>query len=428
MVWGSNWGLGRWAALVIVLSGILRFGLALWWPWTIDEGFTFKLFTCEGWKIAISTYPYPNNHPLFSLLTVAAHLLPLPSIVAIRLLSVVLSVAVSWLFYRIALRWFGDVRALICLAILISSYPFFTLGFMARGYMLTLFLFLLMFDRIVCLSTDPVLFTTKQAVHLAVMAALGYFTVPTFVYAHAALLAWLGWVVVSRSNKNGLQSLLLHLAATAAIALVLYSPMLHYTGLGEMLENLRPFARPIQHLSDWLGHWKEVAFFAFAWAWPLGIVLIFWGLRQMAPSVGVPFAMAITIPFLIPLAHGTLPYDRSWIHILPLAAFAVTSALPQYRTSNLRGAMAALLLLAAGTAQAILRPDHSFTAIKMQEAIEVNECKNIGTESDLWAEYAKFYAWLNASSAKITTLREGHPAAERNKFDCWIDVEGRLHK
>lgn len=261
---------------------------------------------------------------------------------------------------------------------------------------------------------------------MALLAALGYFTVPTFVFAHTALSAWLGWVVISRWNKPELQSFMLHLAATAALTLLFYAPMLHYTGLSEMLENLRPFARPIQHLSDWFGHWKEVAFFAFAWSWPLGIILIFWGLKQMATPVRLPFVMAVTVPFLIPLAQGTLPYDRSWAHILPLAALAVTSAMPLYLTNNFRSAIAALLLLTVGTAQTLLRPDHSFIAIKMQDAIQSQECNKIATTSDLWAEYAKFYAWLNTSNVEITTLREGHSEAERKNFDCWIDAEGRL--
>lgn len=429
LAWLRNLNGRQWAFVLISLATLIRFGLALWWPWTIDEGLTYRHFTSQGWRMAISTYPFPNNHPLFSFITVLANQAPLPNLLAIRLISLVASVAVSWQFYRLAFRWFADGRALLALAVFVSSYPFFTLGFMARGYMLSLFMFLLMLNEAGRLINDRLTLTPKRALYLALVAALGYFTVPTFVYAHVAIMGWLTWVVIDRWNVAEVKALALHLLATVVFTLLFYSPMLYYTGLSEMMESLHPFIRPVNGVGDWLSHLAEVAYFAFSLAWPVGVVLAIWGIKQWAGPLRGPLAMSMVLPFFIPIVQGTVPYDRSWVHILPLAAMALASACPQQILSILRSAFFGFVLLALGTAQILFQTDHAFIAAQLQEQLERASCQSIATSSHLWGDYARFYAWFRHTGAQVTTMPdETAHGPSHEKFDCWVDEKGVLTK
>ena len=128
----------------------------------------------------MSYYPYPNNHPLYSVLAWPFSKLPLTLVWKIRLPVLLLGMACIWpafrLFEKLTRYKFAAVAGVLILTCL---FPFGRFSVYGRGYLLQMLialLILLYYQRSLSRNESPPLML------LTVFYVLGFYTMPTFLY------------------------------------------------------------------------------------------------------------------------------------------------------------------------------------------------------------------------------------------------------
>jgi 4-amino-4-deoxy-L-arabinose transferase-like glycosyltransferase len=214
-----------------------------------DEAYTYVAFS-RSLFTAISDYHLPNNHVFHSILVffstqifgIQPWAVRLPAFVA----GVLLVPAVYWLAKRLYDRWTGLAAAL-----LVSLSPSL-IGYStnARGYTLVALFTLL------TLSLGDLALKNKNLFVwglISVLSALGFYTVPVMMIPFGVLFVWLflenqvSDLEAYRSKWDFLRYWFICGLAAAAITLLLYLPILIYSGPQKLFAN--EFVTP----SPWIG-------------------------------------------------------------------------------------------------------------------------------------------------------------------------------
>lgn len=211
---------------LLMLAGFYlatRLYMLLTVPLERDESMSYYYFIKPGPLVATTYYPYPNNHPLYSLWAWLFSGLPLPVVWKIRLPALVMGWVAIWLAFRVytmVLR--RRVLAILCVAMLISLFPFGRFSVYGRGYLLQLaiaLLLLLFYLRALRRNEAPPWFW------VALLHVFGFYTLPTFLYFSAICLPFMGWLFWQRKLVS-LQTYLLHALAIGAMVVLLYLPFI----------------------------------------------------------------------------------------------------------------------------------------------------------------------------------------------------------
>ncbi|WP_210515502.1 hypothetical protein [Hymenobacter terricola] len=240
--------LGAWLGLAVLTA--LRTYFSLSKPLHPEEIASYEYFVSKGLLAVSSYYPIPNNH--------------------------ILSNTISWAFYRLKPGFWWSMRLPVLLVSTAGTAGLFagllcwanfrvafwaTAGFCwlqlslynasaGRGYWLLISLVGILFFCTLVLD-QPGGPRRAAWVGLVLASLAGFYTIPTFAYALASALAWLGGRSLYRRHWPQLGILLAMSAAIATGVAALYAPLVLISGAGALFGNGFVTAQPAAVF--WLG-------------------------------------------------------------------------------------------------------------------------------------------------------------------------------
>lgn len=245
--------------IFIVLAGVFARVVLLNAPMQYDESVTFMDFARISWRAALTDYSLPNNHIFHTLLVRLSYVLLGDSPWVIRLPSFIAGLSLIPLVY-LAGNFFYNTHTGLLAAALAAWWPqmvFYAAN--ARGYAL-LGLFSV---SILILAGAAIKYRLPYAwVWIAVISALGLFTVPIMAYPIGIVYLWAFFSYLQEKpiNLQTFHNLMWMVAGgvlTIFITSLLYLPALYVSGLTSLFGN--PFVRRlswveyIERLPSFLG-------------------------------------------------------------------------------------------------------------------------------------------------------------------------------
>ena len=320
--------------LAIVGTGI---GTRLWFlgaPIRYDEAFTFLNYARDPLILGLTRYDMPNNHLFHTLLVHVAFRLLGDAPWALRVPTFLAGVLVMPATYLAVRVLYGRDAALLASALVATSMAAIEISTYARGYAIVTLLFL----ALVCLSAY--LRRTDNAAGWALFAGLGavaLYTVPTGLYAIAAVAGWLlleTWAGdLTVAPRRFVLRLAWAVAATAVLTAVLYAPILIRTDPRTLLATNPIVAvkvTPVPWGEFLAGNaekavdtWRRWASDRASWlqaVWLAGIAAALI-LHRGVGRHRVPFVAGFlvgSVPIL--LVQRVVPPSRIWVFLLPLFA------------------------------------------------------------------------------------------------------------
>ena len=310
----------------MALGVVLRVAY-LWQPMRYDESVTYMYFARLAWNDAVATYTYPNNHVLHTLLVKASSIFFGPSPAALRLPALLAGVAGIPVTYVAMRLLYGGRAALFAAAVSATAGSLILYSTNARGYSMVVLAFLLLVivgARIVEGAT------ASDWLALALLGALGTWTIPTMLYPFGAVVLWIGLSLLAdgRSRRRDVRRLGAAVVISALLTLALYSPILQREGVAALTRN------KFVASSGWFEFFSQLpATLGDAVAsWSLGISPIVSLLLALCAvvalarhaslsrfRVGLPLAVFVWCAWLLAVNHRA-PFARVWIWMLPLVA------------------------------------------------------------------------------------------------------------
>lgn len=311
---------------------LVAFGLyagALNRTFQYDEAYTLRHFAVNP-GIALLSYTEPNNHMLHSLLVWISRTLAGESLVAIRFpafASALLSIA---MMYRVGRRlggWRLGVTAAVFLAITPAFAEYATL---ARGYTLSIFLTLVLIDR-VFLGKPKRTRAYRYSVLLTCLSLI--LTLPTMVMLIGAALAWL----LLKARRERIYRLALPPIILGSIMGAMFYVPAFLVGSFSRSAGRFGLADVQSSISDWVSlvfffapFYTGIAFYVAAL---VGLpVMIFRRKRRLLEMVLFAFGAALLGAVAQQLVLGSSYYGRNALYLLPLVcllAGLVVAALPR---------------------------------------------------------------------------------------------------
>jgi hypothetical protein len=238
-------GAANLAALVVIIAigvAVRTFNLSV--PLKYDEAFTFLEYARYPFWSGISNYSAPNNHLLHTSFVHLSVILFGNHDWALRLPAFVFGTLIVPASYALGRIFCKDEAALVAAALVAGSSKLVEYSVNARGYMLLAFLSIaLVAIGFRLIRTD----TARAWAAFAVVAAFGFFAIPTMLYVYSGVLLWV--LASSGYNRVVFKRILIVSFVTFSMTVVLYLPALLHSGLRALL--LNPFIQPLT-LHDFL--------------------------------------------------------------------------------------------------------------------------------------------------------------------------------
>jgi hypothetical protein len=373
-------------SLVLGISLAVKFVFILYFPVTYDEAWSYLNFTARGFAFSISYYPAPNNHILNSVCTNILSALPLPAGAIIRLPAFFANHLFLFLFYIFLKNKTTATTALIAIAACCFLPPVFIYGILGRGYSFILLFFLICYICSINLLTGT--HTSRYLFLFSVSSALGFYTMPSFLYPYLTLNLSLLIAAIKHKDLLLIKRLVLWGLATGASVLLLYTPVIVVSGIKSLVAN--PYVRPISRqavMENWFPHFSATFEFLFIFKIMLLIVpalcLFAVVLLKDKRTVGTLTLWVIGCCMIIPFLHSVLPFLRTWIYVL-VPVIVSLSLLIQTGAKNMRTVplMTILLLLMAGTSYSshkvlTFNEDQAIQTLELTEFLLDNEVQSV---------------------------------------------------
>lgn len=317
-------------ALVALLGGALALRLAyLAQPMRFDESFTWIRYASKPLPVAVSVYSAPNNHVFHTILVWLSSRILTPDPWALRLPAFLAGLSLVPATFALGRRLFSPWAGLLAAASVTASSQLVEYSTNARGYSMVALFFIL------CLVTAARLIREPRAggwIVLAILSALGFWTVPVFLYPFITVLLWLGLSArferrgIGLEPRSSLRALGLTAVGTVVITAVLYAPAMAVTGPASVLAN--EFVTPLSFGSFAAGLPEHLVRSWQAWTRDLPIWLqVVLGLGVLASALPGRREEGSRVPLLIPtilgcagllLAQRVIPFVRVWVFLVPL--------------------------------------------------------------------------------------------------------------
>lgn len=295
-------------------------------PVSYDEAWTYVNFTSRPLYTALSYYPAPNNHILFSVLTVITGGAPWPPLITMRLISLAFSLATTLTLFWIGVRAYDERAAIVGLSLFVFSFPVSLYAVQARGYAMLLFFTANCFSSLSAFRADP-----RRRWPLAAYIAtsvLGFYTIPSFLYPFASISALvLAHGVRTKQWRVIVRPLAIACGVISAMTLMLYAPVFLISGPAAVISNPDVQRLPLsivvtrlpQHLAataNWLcgvraGGLSIVLALAAVSGYLISSTAAGRGRNQQASMLAV-----LLLPPVIVLVHRVIPFERTWIYLL----------------------------------------------------------------------------------------------------------------
>lgn len=330
----------RVAVVVMLVAAIVLRLLHLAQPMRYDEAVTYVYFARLPLPEAISTYTYPNNHLLHTLLVKGSVALFGNHPWAIRLPAFAAGVAIVPAAHVVARMLYGGTAALVATAVVASSGLLTLYATNARGYSIVVLAFLLLMIVAIRIQGVPRAGAMPDAetgteaaapglwVAFAVVGAVGFWAIPVMLFPFGAVALWLALWALLANRPVELRRLGTALLITGMLTALAYAPVIARHGLSAIVRNR--FVAP----QSWIGFFDELpgALREALRSWGLGfppvvsIVLLGCTFAALARHASVSrlrvnFGVAAFAwsAWLLVVTHRT-PFPRVWLWVLPFAA------------------------------------------------------------------------------------------------------------
>jgi len=224
---------------ITLIGGVLRL-YEIDRPVGYDEAYTFINFSSKHIKYILADYHAPNNHILNSLLIGIAYWVLGPHNWIVRVpafLAGTLSIPVAYLVTR---RFFSFSVAIAASSAIAITNSFIFESINGRGYPLIIF-----FSLILCNLAWLIINNPNKIVYIAyaIIAALGFYTIPIFLYPLAGISLWVvvTQLLIYKSPSMkwlNVKNFLISCFSFALLSFILYSPVIFFgTGLKSLIAN-----------------------------------------------------------------------------------------------------------------------------------------------------------------------------------------------
>jgi Dolichyl-phosphate-mannose-protein mannosyltransferase len=321
------------ALAAIVSTGI---GIRLWllnWPIRHDEAYTYLTYVRHPLVLGLTKYDTPNNHLFHTLLAHVSYAIFGNEPWSVRLPAFSAGVLILPAAYVAIRALYGDAAALIGTAITTTSMAAIEISTNARGYSIVTLFFMLL----VCLAAY--LRETNNVAAwflLGAFGALGLYTIPTMLYALAAVVAWLLLSVWVRDIRVPPRQFVIALTwstlAAGVAAGILYAPILVRTDVHTVLASpivsikVRSLSWPAfvdgntrMGVDAWRRWMSDLPLWCSA-VWLAGVVAAL-AFHRRVSRTRVPLVAGVVlgcVPIL--LFQRVAPPSRAWVFLFPVVA------------------------------------------------------------------------------------------------------------
>lgn len=201
---------------VITIAMIFKMVLLYYLPLHLDELFSYLFLSSKGILVSLSYYPGPNNHIAYNVFTAILLKLNLPTLLTIRLPSLIADFLILLLIIKTFKKFFPTQNFTVFAAIIIFSTSYLPYSISGRGYAL---------QTLSCLVATLSVFYWKNdktyySIIFVLANSLGFWVIPTHLYFFTSIL-----MVQLYLNKN-FKSILGLSIAVGGITFLLYAPIL----------------------------------------------------------------------------------------------------------------------------------------------------------------------------------------------------------
>lgn len=320
--------LHRATLILIFLSG---FGLRLsflFQPMKLDEAASYIMFASHNLSYSVSFYPSFNNHLFNSLLMHFSTTFFGNAEWAVRLPVFLCGVLVIPGTYIVIRRLLGKYPGLLASALVAFSPILISYSTEARGYSIQTLIFLVLVWT--ALEIKEKGFNIGKAIAFCLLSSLGFYTIPTFLYAWSALVLWLilsaFFSDVSMPKWKFIGFLASACAGAVAITVLLYLPVVNRMGIkvltgGEWLKPL-PWSKFLKELPGSIrGVW---------YSWTTGLPIVVGILLALGLLISIIFykricshrvnliLVVIIWSSVIIFIQRLNPFARVWLPLFPL--------------------------------------------------------------------------------------------------------------
>lgn len=316
----------HWILGVITLIGMLMRVWKIDEPIAYDEAYTFIYFATKAFRHILADYSAPNNHIFHTILVYLSHQLLGGHTWIVRLPAFIAGTLSIPAAYFTARRMFTSHQSLAAAALVALTPWFISYSTNGRGYTLLTLLALLLANFAGLLVQRQ---TRATLAAFAITAALGFYTIPIFLYPMAGISLWvlLTYMIAPGSQDQKLRKSLIFLgvcALTGLLVLLLYSPVIFFgTGLESIAgneiveprdwatftENLRP--RAIRTWESWMLNIATPVQYLLLSGFLISVFFY-----RKASNQRLPLQVIMAVAILIVLTvQRVAPFPRVWIYL-----------------------------------------------------------------------------------------------------------------
>jgi 4-amino-4-deoxy-L-arabinose transferase-like glycosyltransferase len=315
-----------WILGAITLIGLVMRIWKINEPIAYDEAYTFIYFATKAFRHVLADYSAPNNHIFHTILVHISYQLFGGQTWIVRLPALIAGILSIPAAFFAARRIFSSQQSLAAAALVALTPWFISYSTNGRGYtLLTLFALLL--------ANLAGLLVRRQSpsalAAFAITAALGFYTIPIFLYPMAGICLWVlaTYLVAAEPRAEKLRKSLVFAgvcALTGLLVLLLYSPVIFFgTGLDSIINNeiveSRDWSTFVQNVRPRAAKtWES---WMFDIAPPLQYLLLVGFLVSVlfyrkASRQRLPLQLFLLLAILIVLAvQRVAPLPRVWIYL-----------------------------------------------------------------------------------------------------------------
>jgi hypothetical protein len=294
-------------------------------PMGYDESITVARFSSRPLLDIVSDYSIPNNHILHTILVhLSSRVLGIVPVV-VRLPAFLAGLTIVPVSFWLTRRLFDDYTALLTAGLTAVAPALVEYSAQARGYTLLTVFFLIGFVMATYLREQSSL---AGWVIFAIAFILGFYTIPTMLYAFGVVALWLPLAAPKQRRKSLFIELTLASLTIALGTLLLYLPVILRSGYRRLFANeelarlsFLPFLkRNAGNFLFTLQCWSGSRYAPFIVLVSLGLVaatFILW--RRNKPAIFIPLAILLWIVPVI-FVQRVAPFPRVFNFLFPVVA------------------------------------------------------------------------------------------------------------
>ncbi|MEN7547048.1 hypothetical protein AAG747_03970 [Rapidithrix thailandica] len=310
--------------LSFIALTLLKTYLCFHFPIMVDEAFSYVFLVGKGPLVAMSYYPGPNNHVAYTLLASLFAMLPIGALEALRLPNLAISTIFLFLTFLV-LKKHTSFKTAYFYVFLFACSPYALMySFLGRGYfLLSAWAFLALWASLKAIVGGQ----KRYWVIFVLSSVFGLYTVPTYLYALASNGFLLLIICLQTQHYSNIKALLLNGLTILFLTLLLYSPILLFSGWEALAGNrwvqsltfsqfIETFPSYLYTIHDDLIDIPPLSLGILVIAW-LGAIFIkknFWkneAFRKLNPLLVATYCL---LPLLFLLIQRVQPFSRVWLY------------------------------------------------------------------------------------------------------------------